>query len=79
MIIHGDAKFLHDAKIGRKIENEKVENIWINPDLTRTEREAAFEKKIKNGGERNERKKNTKRTLKMMLLKIKIAMENISI
>ena len=32
-----DAKFLYYYKFGRKIENE-VENIWINSDLTKTER-----------------------------------------
>ena len=38
-----DAKFLRTYNFGRKIENEG-ENIWVNPDLTRTERESAFKK-----------------------------------
>ena len=38
-----DAEFLHNYRRGRKIDG----NIWINADLTRTEREAAFMKREK--------------------------------
>ena len=42
------AKFLHNYKFAKKTKkNVREENIWINPDLTTTEREAAFEKKKK--------------------------------
>ena len=40
-----NTKFLHNYRFRRKIKNE--ENIWINPDLTRTKRESTFEKEDK--------------------------------
>ena len=35
--------FFTTIKFGRKIKNEE-DNVWINPDLTRTKGKAAFEK-----------------------------------
>ena len=41
-----DAKFLHNYKIGRKVQLEDGSgNVWINADLTRNERDAAFLKR----------------------------------
>ena len=40
-----DARFLNNYNLKRKVENEGKENLWINPDLTRIEIEAAFEKR----------------------------------
>ena len=67
-----DAKFLHNYKLDRKIRNEWEENKLFNPDLSRTKREATFEK-------RNEIKKNKKniKNLKKKL-KIRITVENLS-
>ena len=42
---HEDAKFLHNSKFERKIENEGKENMKIHPDLIRTEREAEIQEK----------------------------------
>ena len=38
-----DANYLHNYKYGRKVEDEQ--NAWINGDLTRTERELAYNKR----------------------------------
>ena len=35
-----DPKFLHNFKFGKKMKNEREENVYISPDLTRREREA---------------------------------------
>ena len=44
LILEEDTKFQQNYEFGRKIENEG-ENVWINLDLTKTEREIVFEKR----------------------------------
>ena len=56
-----NVKFLHNYKFEKKVENEGKENIWINPDLTITERESAFAKKRKAMSNKKKKKRKTKR------------------